>query len=390
MSLYLDYSAKIVNIYKRFVHPEDIHIYSIDEVFIDATSYIKKYKSSHDMLLEIIKAALYETGITATAGIGPNLYLAKIAMDIMAKKMKADKDGIRTYFLDERKYREELWDHLPLTDFWRLGKGTEKTLNKNGIYTMGDICLASLNKFGDSRCEDLLYKLFGVGAELLIDHAWGKETCTIKDIKNYKPKRNSISSGQVLFRPYSFEEGKTILSEMVENFTYKLIESSQLTGHISLTISFDEKSLENIKDDYKGEIRINSYGRKVPRYAHLSKKLDSLTMSVNTLKSEFFEIYEKIVNKDFYLRKISISFGELVDLKKAREEDLIYKQQSLFDLEKNYSSKTELDQEKELRLQKTLLNIRQKFGANSIMKADSLKEEATGIDRNNQIGGHRA
>lgn len=177
---------------------------------------------------------------------------------------------------------------------------------------------------------------------------------------------------------------------MVENFTYKLIESSQLTGHISLTISFDEKSLENIKDDYKGEIRINSYGRKVPRYAHLSKKLDSLTMSVNTLKSEFFEIYEKIVNKDFYLRKISISFGELVDLKKAREEDLIYKQQSLFDLEKNYSSKTELDQEKELRLQKTLLNIRQKFGANSIMKADSLKEEATGIDRNNQIGGHRA
>lgn len=387
MAYYIEYSTRIYNIYLKYVAPEDIHVYSIDEVFIDVTSYLKLYKKSpRELCMEIIKNVLNETGITATAGIGTNMYLAKIAMDIEAKHTKADKNGVRIAQLDEASYRRKLWNHTPLTDFWRVGKGYAKKLEDNRFYTMGDIARASLSEYG----EDKLYKLFGVNAELLIDHAWGWEPCTIEDIRNYKPHDKSISSGQVLHCPYSFEKAKLIAKEMTELLVLDLIDKKLVTNQMVITVGYD---IDNLKGNssYKGEITMDAYGRKVPKQAHGSINLNSYTSSVKIISEAVENLFEGIVNKNLLVRRLNICANNLIEESSLQEDDSIV-QLTLFE---NYEE-AELNRtkeknrlKKERNMQHAILDIKKKYGKNSILKGMNLKEGATSIDRNNQIGGHK-
>ncbi len=388
MAYYMEYSTRIYNVYLKYIAPEDIHVYSIDEVFIDITHYLPTYKmSAHDFARKLIQDVLNTTGITATAGIGTNMYLAKIAMDIEAKHITADEDGVRIAELDEMSYREKLWSHRPLTDFWRVGRGYANKLEKYGIYTMGDVARYSLID------ENFLYKLFGINAELLIDHAWGWEPCTIADVKSYKPSTNSISSGQVLHTPYFFDKAKLVTREMAELMALELVEKGLVTDQIVLTIGYDIENLMNpdLKMLYKGEITIDHYGRQVPKHAHGTTNLTRKTSSAKLIVDATMELFDKIVNKGLLVRRITISACKL-----QRESDLPEKLPEQLDLFTDYEALEKKRQqeekilEKEKRMQQAVLDIKKKYGKNAILKGMNLEEGATAKDRNSQIGGHKA
>ena len=388
MAHYISYSTRIYEVYLKYIAPEDIHVYSIDEVFIDLTNYLDTYKkTAKELAMTIIRDVLLKTGITATAGIGTNMYLAKIAMDIVAKKMKPDRDGVRIAYLDERLYRKKLWNHIPLTDFWRVGKGYNKKLEKLGLATMGDIARASLNEYE----EDKLYKVFGVNAELLIDHAWGWEPCTIKEVKEYKPESKSIGSGQVLHTPYSNEKTKLIIKEMAELLALDLVDKGLVTKQMVLTVGYD---IENISKDssYQGEITIDNYGRKIPKHAHGTTNLPCYTSSTKIIVDEVLKLFSDITDKNLSVRRVNISANNVID-ENLVKEDKEYIQLDLFTDYNNYDKKIKEEEnelKKEKRLQKAMLSIRKKHGKNAIIKGNSLEEGATTLNRNNQIGGHRA
>ena len=388
MNYYMKYSAKIYNIYLKYISRDDIFSYSIDEVFCDITEYLKYYnKTPKELATMIIHDVYNTTGITATCGIGTNMYLAKIAMDIVAKHMDPDKNGVRIAQIDEMSYRKLLWNHTPITDFWRVGPGSARRLSNNKMYTMGDIARCSIEN------EKLLYKLFGVNAELLIDHAWGYEPCTIKSAKSYKPQSKSISSGQVLHTPYTYEKARLIVKEMTELLVLDLVSKKYMTNLISLSIGYDVSNLtdSNIKKHYHGEIVVDHYGRYVPKGAHSSIKLEKRTSSTKIIMEKMLELFDEIANPKLLVRRINICFSSLLNEKESSKE-VVYKQ---FDL---FSNTSEIDINKineeknikeEKKLQETMISIMNKYGRNSILKAMNLEEGATTIDRNTEVGGHK-
>lgn len=384
MKYYMDYSTKIVNIYLKWFSIEDIYVYSIDEVFIDATHYLQTYKMTpRELVTKVIKNVYDETGITATAGIGTNLYLSKIAMDIVAKHAQADKNGVRIAGLDEISYRKYLWGYKPITDFWRVGKGIAKKLEHNGMFTMGDVARMS------EKNEELLYKLFGINAELLIDHSWGYEPCTIESIKSYKPVMNSLSSGQVLHCPYNYEDTKLIVKEMTELLSLDLVKKDLITSKLVLTIGYDIDNLINpeIRQNYFGEITLDRYGRNVPKHAHGTINIDHKTSSTKIITNAVMELYENIMNKNLLVRRINITAADVVneeDYKKVKQ----YEQMDMF-IDYNELGKQRRKEVSEKALQKAVLNIKSKYGKNSILKGMNFIEGGTTIERNGQIGGHK-
>lgn len=387
MKYYMDYSTKIYNIYLKYLSSDDIYVYSIDEVFCDITNYLNLYKKSPEEIVTMIIKDVYEnTHITATAGIGTNMYLAKVAMDIVAKHCEANEFGVRMAYLDEMSYRKILWNHRPLTSFWRIGAGYQKKLEENNIYTMGDIARCSIEN------EDLLYKLFGINAELLIDHAWGYEPCTIKDVKAYKPQANSISSGQVLHCPYDYKKTKLIVQEMIDLLALDLVSKNLVTDQLVLTIGYDVENLTNpnIKRLYNGPITFDHYGRVIPKHAHGTIRIDHKTSSSKVLMNKIIELYERIINKNLLTRRINICACNVVD--RNFKEVNVAQQLDLFtdynEVEKNKNELLENEKE-ENNLQKVMLDIKNKFGKNAILRGMNLEEGATTIDRNGQIGGHR-
>lgn len=393
MGKYMQISSHIFSIYLRYIAPEDIHIYSIDEVFIDVTNYLTTYKlTAKELALKMIKEVLNETGITATVGIGTNLYLSKIAMDIVAKSMTPDEDGVRIAELDESEYRRQLWDHTPLTDFWRIGNGYQKRLQQNGIFTMGDIARCSIGQKESHFNEDLLYNLFGINAELLIDHAWGIEPCTIADIKSYRPENSSLSRGQVLKCGYTYEKAEIVLYEMADSLSLNLFEKGLVTDQITLTVCYDTENLaeENLKKQYCGEIENDRYGRKVPKDAHGSVNLKLSTSSEKLISDAVHELFDQIVNKKLLVKRIYLGANHIIREKDITEDS--YEQINMFT---DYTQKGKIDKsenisfEKEKRKQKAVLEIKQKFGKNAILKGLSYKDGATIKERNDQVGGHR-
>lgn len=382
MARYMEYSTRIYAIYLKYLSSNDIHVYSIDEILADITDYIKLYKMNARELVETMIHDIYEqTGITATAGIGSNLYLCKIAMDIVAKKAKPDTHGVRIAELDEQSYREQLWNHRPLTDFWRVGKGYQKKLESHGIFTMGDIARCSIGKSTDYYNEDLLYNMFGVNAELLIDHAWGWEPCTLNDIKMYKPETTSMSSGQVLHEPYPYEKVRLVVQEMTDSLVLDLVQKKMATDQIILTIGYDRCNV-----NYTGPRSTDAYGRTVPKHAHGTVRLESHTSTASILTKKTMELFQRIMDKYLLARKITICFGHLKE-DKAPE----FVQMSLFDFtsSKQQIEKTK-DTQKEHQLQEAILELKTKFGKNAVLKGTSLMEGATAMERNEQIGGHKA
>lgn len=388
MALYMETSAKIYEIYLRYVAPEDIHVYSIDEVFIDLTGYLRVYRTSaRELALQMIREVYVKTGITATAGLGTNLYLAKIAMDIMAKRMKPDKHGARIAQLDEMEYRRQLWDHRPLTDFWRIGKGYVKRLEKIGLYTMGDVARCSLGNPNDFHNEELLYRTFGVNAELLIDHAWGIEPCTIADIKAYRPSANSISSGQVLHCPYSNEKAKLIVREMIDLLVLDLVEKRLVTDQIVLTVGYDIDNLTDpvISKAYKGPVITDHYGRKIPKYSHGTVNLGQHISSTKVIVDAVMDLFASISDPLLLVRRLTIAANHVLPESQAALEKPM-QQLSLFE----ESEQEQLDLQRERNAQEAILSIRRKYGKNAILKGMNFKEGATTRDRNGQIGGHKA
>ena len=384
MSYYMKYSSKIYNVYLKYFAPEDIYVYSIDEVFIDITHYLKTYKMKpRELVTKVIQDVYKTTGITATAGIGTNLYLCKVAMDIVAKHVKPDKNGVRIAGLDEITYRKLLWNHRPLTDFWRVGKGYAKKLEERRIFTMGDVARTSI------RNEDLLYKLFGINAELLIDHAWGYEPCTIQEIKAYKPPTNSISTGQVLHCPYNYEKTKIIVKEMAESLALDLVQKRLVTNQIVLEIGYDIDNLTNpnIRNLYNGEITIDRYGRSVPKHAHGTVNIDHKTSSSKVIMENVMSLYEKIINNNLLVRRITITANKVENESEVKENP--YEQIDLFVDYKELENKRKKEQaEKEI--QKAMLDIKCKYGKNAILKGMNFEEGGTTRQRNEQIGGHKA
>lgn len=395
MARYMEYSTKIYNIYLKYIAPEDIHIYSIDEVFIDVTHYLSTYNmTARALAMTMIQDILDTTGITATAGIGTNMYLCKIAMDIVAKHIEPDKNGVRIAELDEMSYRRLLWNHRPLTDFWRVGRGYSKKLEKIGLYTMGDIARCSIGKSTDYYNEELLYKLFGINAELLIDHAWGYEPCTMEDVKAYKPETNSISSGQVLHCPYEFDKARLVVKEMIDLMALDLVDKGLVTSQIVLTIGYDIENMtdKNRSQSYKGTVTTNYYGKKVPKPAHGTTNLSKQTSSTTLITNAVMALYDKIVNKKLLIRRINIVANKLVDEHSVKNANK-YEQLDLFtdyEILKKQREKENAESEREKRMQNTILDIKKKFGKNAILKGMNLQEGATAKDRNNQIGGHKA
>ena len=405
MAKYVEVSTQIFGIYLDFVSAEDVHVYSIDEVFIDVTPYLKMYKcSAHELAMKMINAVLEQTGITATVGVGTNMYLAKIAMDILAKKMPPDINGVRIASLDEMSYRKYLWNHQPLTDFWMIGHGYSSRLNTFGMHTMGDVAQCSVDN------EDLLYDIFGVNAELLIDHAWGWEPTTIKEIKKYKPASNSLSHGQVLHRPYKYNEARLVLREMSEQLSLDLVEKDLLTKKIVIHIGYDYTSLfnnsnsnsnsstlSNNNSSYKGETILDYYGRKAPKYLRATINLPIWTSSAKIIMDCVTNIFDKKINRSFTVKRINVTAQNILNkktLKKVKElEPKSYIQLDLFDsFNKEDIAKEKLNKElkRENEIQKVILDVKNKFGKNSILKGMNLIEGATAKDRNSQIGGHKA
>ncbi|MBR3210987.1 MAG: DNA methylase [Bacilli bacterium] len=378
MKYYMDYSTKIYDIYLRFVAPEDIFAYSIDEVFCDITNYLKTYKMTpKELITKMIQTVYEEMGITATGGIGTNMYLAKIAMDIVAKHADANEFGVRIAELDEISYRKLLWDHRPITDFWRVGKGISTQLAKHSIYTMGDVARASLER------EDLLYKLFGVNAEFLIDHAWGLESCTMQDVKKYRPKVKSLSSGQVLPVPYDYEHTKLIVKEMTDHLVLDLVSKSFVTDQLVLDIGYDVENL----NFYQGETTLDYYGRRIPKHAHGTIRLDTYTSSTKIISKKMIQLFEQIINQDLLVRRIVVVAGNLASKKEIEEKPKIEQLDLFSSVEENVKNASKLEEENQL--QKTILSIKYKFGKNSILKGMNLEEGGTAIERGKQIGGHR-
>lgn len=391
MAHYIKYSTRIYEVYLKYIAPEDIHVYSIDEVFIDATHYLKTYQmTAHDLAMTMIRDVLKTTGITATAGIGTNLYLCKVAMDIVAKKMPADKFGVRIAELDEMAYRKLLWDHKPLTSFWRVGKGYATKLEAHGMYTMGDVARMSLSAYG----EKLLYQLFGVHAELLIDHAWGWEPCTMADIKAYQPENNSISSGQVLQSAYTADKARLIVREMTDSLVLEMVEKKLVTDQVVLVVDYDRESLTHpkIARDYKGAVTTDHYGRKIPKHARGSKRLDYHTSSTMLIMNAITDLFDQVVDKELLVRRVTVVFNHVVD-EQTVKSTLAIEQLDLFtnyNATKQKRQQEEAALEKERKKQEALLSIRKKFGKNAILKGMNFEEGATTRDRNNQIGGHKA
>ncbi len=395
MAYYIEYSTRVYDIYLKYIAPEDIHVYSIDEVFLDATDYLNTYNlSARELATKMILDVLKTTGITATAGIGSNLYLSKIAMDIQAKHIPDDNNGMRIAELDEMTYRHSLWSHRPLTDFWRIGKGYAKKLEEQGLVTMGDIARCSLGKPTDYYNEDLLYKLFGINAELLIDHAWGWEPCTIADIKAYKPSINSIGSGQVLQSAYSFNKAKLIVREMTDLLVLDLVDKRLVTDQLVLMIGYDIENLTKpeIKKLYHGEITTDHYGRAVPKSAHGSINLGRQTSSTKLILDAVTELFERIVDKNLLIRRVNITANHVIDETTVQKTD-IFEQLDLFTDYAAVQVKKE-DEEAELKrekkMQQAILEIKKKHGKNAILKGMNLEKGATTVDRNRQIGGHKA
>ena len=382
MSYYIKYSTDIYNVYLKYLSKEDIYVYSIDEIFCDITNYLSYSNlSPKELVTKIIHDVYKTTGITATAGIGTNPYLAKVAMDIVAKKAEPDKYGVRIAYLDEFGYRKFLWSHKPLTSFWRVGVGYAKKLEEHNLYTMGDIARCSLNN------EDLLYKLFGVNAEILIDHAWGVEPCTIKDIKSYKPQRNSISTGQVLHCPYDYKKTKLIVKEMADSIALDLVSKNLVTNQLILVIDYDGK---NISHSYQGKTTKDYYGRTVPKHANGTINLTHKTSSSKYITEEIIKLYDRIINKNLLTKRITIVANNLTNI---NELDKTHKIEQ-FDLFTDYKKieeeqlKIKKQEQEENKLQHTLLNIKNKYGKNAILRGMNLEEGSTAIERNSQIGGH--
>ena len=395
MAYYMEYSTKIYNVYLKYVAPEDIFPYSIDEVFMDVTDYLQTYRmTARELAMTMIQDVLKTTGITATAGIGTNMYLCKIAMDIVAKHIEPDKNGVRIAELDEMSYRRKLWSHRPITDFWRVGNGYAKKLEEHGLYTMGDIARCSIGKPNELYNEELLYKLFGINAELLIDHAWGYEPCTMEQVKAYKPETNSVSSGQVLHCPYDYDKAKLIVKEMTDQMVLDLVDKGLVTDQLVLTIGYDIENLSNpnLKNQYKGEITIDRYGRKVPKHAHGTANLKKKTSSTRLITNAVMDLYDRIVDEHLLVRRITITANKLVDEKSVKQENE-YQQLDLFtDYEAQRKKQAEEEEklERERRMQEAMLSIKKKFGKNAVLKGMNLEEGATAKDRNGQIGGHKA
>ena len=389
MALYMKRSTEIYNIYLNYVSPADIHVYSIDEVFMDVTDYLATYRcTARELTMTIIQDVLKTTGITATAGIGTNLYLCKIAMDIGAKRIAPDKNGVRIAELDELAYRRELWTHRPLTDFWRVGKGYAKKLEANGLFTMGDVARCSI------RDEERFYRLFGVNAELLIDHAWGWEPCTIADIKAYKPESNSVGSGQVLQCPYSFEKAKLVVREMTELLVLDLVRKELVTDQLVLTVGYDIENLTDptVSSSYSGEVSTDRYGRKIPKHAHGTANLDRQTSSTKLIVEAVTALFDRIMNPKLLVRRIYLTANHVVPESEAAGQP----ETEQLDLFTDYAAEQEkrlreaADLEREKRMQHAMLKIQEKYGKNAILKGTNLQEGATTIQRNGQIGGHKA
>ena len=395
MAHYIDWSTRVYSVYLKHVAPEDIYPYSIDEVFIDATSYLQTYHlSAREFARKIILDILQTTGITAAAGIGTNLYLAKVAMDIGAKHVPADEYGVRIAELDEMGYRRSFWTHRPLTDFWRVGKGYAAKLEAHGLYTMGDIARCSIGQPTDYHNEELLYKLFGVNAELLIDHAWGWEPCTIADIKAYRPEEKSVGAGQVLQYAYDFQKTRNVVREMADALALELVEKRLVTDQVVLTVGYDRENLTDPgrRKAYRGEITVDRYGRQIPKAAHGTEHLRRPTSSSDQIVEAFTRLFDRIMDPSLLTRRMYLSAIHVKDEREAGKEEA-YCQLSLFDdfgLEEETSREETEKRERERRMQEAMLTIRQKFGKNAIVKGMNLQEGATGMDRNRQIGGHRA
>ena len=390
IAMYMETSTKIYEIYLKYVAPEDMHVYSIDEVFLDITPYLKSSGlSPYDFVKRIIKDILRTTGITAAAGIGSNLYLCKVAMDIVAKHVDADADGVRIAQLDELSYRRLLWDHRPLTDFWRVGHGYQKKLEKNGLFTMGDIARCSLGHPNAFYNENLLYRLFGINAELLIDHAWGVEPCTIADIKAYKPETNSLGSGQVLHCAYTAQKAKLVVREMTDLLVLDLVDKGLVTDQMVLTVGYD---IDNLLDPerrkaYRGSVVTDHYGRKIPNHAHGTANLQGHTSSTREIVDAVMALYDRIVDETLLVRRVNIVACHVL-----RETDVVPSgigmQMDLFS-EENPEEKEE-NRQREKRRQQAVIEIKKKYGKNAILKGMNLEEGATARDRNRQIGGHKA
>ena len=395
MALYMKYSARIYDIYLKYVAPEDIHVYSIDEVFMDVTNYLGTYRmSARELVQKIIHDILESTGITATAGIGTNLYLSKVAMDIVAKRIEPDQDGVRIAELDEMSYRELLWSHRPLTDFWRVGKGYARKLEERGLYTMGDVARCSIGRPSEYYNEDLLYQTFGVNAELLIDHAWGWEPCTIADVKAYQPENNSVGSGQVLQHPYDYGKARLIVREMTDLLVLDLVDKHLVTDQIVLTVGYDIENLntEKKKKEYRGKVKTDHYGRTVPKPAHGTVNLDRQTSSTREIMDAVMHLYERIVDRELLVRRIYLTANHVIDEAQAGRKET-YEQLNLFtDYEAQREKRAEEEKafEKERRMQEAVLRIKKRFGKNAILKGMNLEEGAMTIERNGQIGGHKA
>ena len=386
MAYYIEHSTRIYKIYLNYIAPEDIHVYSIDEVFMDVTAYLNTYGiTAHELARKIIGDVLRQTGITATAGIGTNLYLCKVAMDIEAKHIPADKDGVRIAELDEMTYRRKLWTHRPIKDFWRVGHGIARKLEQYGIYTMGDIARQSV------RNEELLYQLFGVNAELLIDHAWGWEPCTMEAVKAYKPSANSFSSGQVLQEPYTVQKARVVVREMAESAALDLLDKRMVTDQMVLTVGYDTASLSN-RTEYNGEITTDHYGRKVPKHAHGTANLDRPTSSARLISDAVMELFDRITDPALLVRRINLTANHVTDEDTASRNPVPVQYDLFTDYEaverKNAEEKEKLD--KERKMQTAILKIKKQFGKNAILKGLNFEEGATAKERNKQIGGHKA
>lgn len=389
MAHYIKYSTRIYEIYLKYVSENDIHVYSIDEVFIDVTNYLEYYKmSAHQLAMTIIRDVLGQTGITATAGIGTNMYLCKIAMDIVAKHIPADKDGVRIAELDEMTYRRQLWDHQPLTDFWRVGRGIAQKLEKYGIRTMGQIARYSIDR------EELFYRLFGVNAELLIDHAWGWEPCTIDMVKAYRPENNSLCNGQVLSCAYDYKKARIVLMEMADSASLDLLDKHLVTDQLVLTVGYDTSSMSDpyIMEAYQGEIKTDRYGRKVPKHAHGTANLKNFTSSSSIISKTATELYDRIVDHNLMIRRLSLTTNHVINEKQAKTKATSVELDLFTENEQNdRETQEENDRlKKERRIQKTLLEIKKKYGKNTILKGLNFEDGATARLRNNQIGGHKA
>ncbi|WP_320957604.1 DNA methylase [Enterocloster asparagiformis] len=395
MALYMEYSTRIYNIYLKYIAPEDIHVYSIDEVFMDVTAYLGTYRlTARELAAKMMQDVLQATGITATAGIGSNLYLCKVAMDIVAKHIEPDQNGARIAELDEMTYRRLLWNHRPLTDFWRVGKGYARKLEEHGIFTMGDVARCSVGKPNDYHNEELLYRLFGVNAELLIDHAWGWEPCAMADIKAYKPAANSIGSGQVLQCPYDSGKAKLIVREMTDLLVLNLVDKGLVTDQLVLTVGYDIENLTDpeIRKRYHGEIVTDRYGRKIPKHAHGTANLDRKTSSTMLILDAVMDLYDRIIDHNLLVRRIYVTACHVTEESAASEQpafeqlDLFTDYQALE--QKKQEEEAKLNREKQL--QQAMLGIQKKYGKNAVLKGMNLEEGATARERNRQIGGHKA